>query len=152
MTVMSLTKKDEEGARDDEHQDFMQEDSIHTSLDKDEGRKSRAHSIGSHDGNKGKKSVQLTAADVSEVEKDVPHWESWDIAVERDDNEAYSEDELMGVFEEEVRGDEWASPEAMQLRELAAIPEANTPSRKSKRQANSDDEHSLDKAERIKTA
>jgi hypothetical protein len=37
-------------------------------------------------------------------------------------------------------------------RELAAIPEANTPSRKSKRRAESVNVHSLERAERIKAA
>jgi hypothetical protein len=58
----------------------------------------------------------------------------------------------MGAFEEEDRGDEPASPEAAQLRELATIPEVETPSHKSKRRANTGDEHSLDRAERIKAA
>jgi hypothetical protein len=39
----------------------------------------------------------------------------------------------MGVFEMEERGDEPASTEAKQLRELVAIPEVESPSRKSKR-------------------
>jgi hypothetical protein len=72
--------------------------------------------------------------------------------VARDGVETYSEDELMDTFEDEVSGDEVASPVAMQLRELAAIPEAETPSRKSKRRASTDDEHSLEQAGRIKTA
>jgi hypothetical protein len=37
-------------------------------------------------------------------------------------------------------------------RDFAAVPEASTPSRKSKRRAQSTDEHSLDRAERIKAA
>jgi hypothetical protein len=44
-------------------------------------------------------------------------------------------------------------PEKMKAvvqRDKAAIPEASTPSRKSKRRAQSTDEHSLDRAERIK--
>jgi hypothetical protein len=38
------------------------------------------------------------------------------------------------------------------LRELAAIPEASTPSRKSKRRATSVEEHLLNRAERMKAA
>jgi hypothetical protein len=53
--------------------------------------------------------------------------------VQRDETESYSEDELMGVFEMEERGDEPASTEAEQLRELVTIPEVESPSRKSKR-------------------
>jgi hypothetical protein len=71
--------------------------------------------------------------------------------VARDRVETYSEDELMDAFEDEVRGDEVENLVAMQLRELAAILEAETPSRKSKR-ASTGDEHSLEWAERIKAA
>jgi hypothetical protein len=72
--------------------------------------------------------------------------------VEDVDMDAYSEDELMEAFQEEVRGDELANPEAKRLRELATIPEADTPLHKSKRRVNFEDEHSLDRAERIKAA
>jgi hypothetical protein len=130
----------------------MQEDSNQRSHDKDAGSKFGAHSAESHDGIQGKKNVQHTAADVNDMEQDVHHRESWEIEGERDGTEAYSEDELMGAFEEEDRGDEPASPEAAQLRELATIPEVETPSHKSKRRANTGDEHSLDRAERIKAA
>jgi hypothetical protein len=45
-----------------------------------------------------------------------------------------------------------AQMEAEEHRKVAAIPEASTPSRKSKRRAQTMDEHSLDRAERIKAA
>jgi hypothetical protein len=40
--------------------------------------------------------------------------------------EAYSDDELVDAFQEEVRSDELGSPEAMHLRDLTVIPEADT--------------------------
>jgi hypothetical protein len=45
-----------------------------------------------------------------------------------------------------------AQMEAKEYLEVAVIPEASTPSRKSKRRAKTADEHSLDRAERIKAA
>jgi hypothetical protein len=73
-------------------------------------------------------------------------------AVAGDGVETYSEDELIDAFEDEVRGDEVASPVVMQLRELTAIPEYENPLLKSKRRASTGDEHSLERAERIKAA
>jgi hypothetical protein len=84
--------------------------------------------------------------------KCVNNQENCGAAVARDEVEMYSEDELMDAFEDEVKGDEVASPVAMQLRELAAILEAETLSHKSKRRASTGDEHSLGRAERIKAA
>jgi hypothetical protein len=164
-------KEEDEGGNDDQH-DFMQEDSNQPSFDKDIGRKPSAQSIGTLDVSKGKKVVYHSSADVHVVEKngvgatppskadvtiDVYVVEEYGARqenrgsnVECDGIETYSEDGLMDVFQEEVRGDEPACPDAMQLRELAAISEADTPSHKSKRRTNSEDEHSLDRAERIK--
>jgi hypothetical protein len=125
----------------------MQEDEA---LDSGSGRKSGGNLDGPRDGNQGKKKVQGTAADEACMHLEVYHQEKWDSEVQRDETKAYSEDELMGVFEMEGRGDEPASPEAEQLRELATIPEVESPSRKSKRRVQSSDEHSLDRAVRIK--
>jgi hypothetical protein len=96
--------------------------------------------------------VQNTAADENFMQMEMSHLEKWDSEVQRDETEAYSEDELMGVFEIEEKGDEPASLEVEQLRELAAILEVESHSDKSKRWAQSGDEHSLDRVVRIKAA
>jgi hypothetical protein len=148
MTVMSLIKK-EEGQVVAIRGDFKQED---RSLDNDPGRNFGAHSTVLQDGNQGKKKVQLTAADVITMKKEASLRESWDVEVQRDETEPFSEDALMSSFEEDARGDEPTSPEARQLRELAVIPKVESLSCKSKRRAQSGDEHSLDRAMRIKAA
>jgi hypothetical protein len=142
-------KKEEGGEGDGEQGDFMQEDK---NLNSESGRKFGDHPSGAHDGKQGKKAMQLADATVNNLEKEVLHRESWDSDVHIDETEAYSEEELMGDFDEEGKGDELASLEAAQLRELAAISEAETPPHKSKRRAHSGDGHSLDKATRIKAA
>jgi hypothetical protein len=96
--------------------------------------------------------VQNTAADENSMQMEVSHQEKWDSEVQRDETKAYSEDELIGVFQMEGRGDEPESTEVEQLRELVVIPEVESPSRKRKRWAQSGDDHSLDRATRIKAA
>jgi hypothetical protein len=128
-------KKEEEGAGGGDQGDYMQED---RSLDSVSGRKSGANSNVSHDANQGKKKVQNTAADENFMQMEVSQQENWDSEVQRDETDAYIEDELMGNFEMEGRGDEPVSPEV------------ESPSRKSKRRAQSSDEHYLDRATRIK--
>jgi hypothetical protein len=49
-----------------------------------------------------------------------------------DETETYNEDELMGEFDEDDKGEERASPEATRLRELAAILEARLPRAKAR--------------------
>jgi hypothetical protein len=51
--------------------------------------------------------VQNTAADENSTQMEVSHQEKWDSEVQRDETKAYSEDELIGVFEMEGRGDEY---------------------------------------------
>jgi hypothetical protein len=66
--------------------------------------------------------------------------------------EVQSDYELQEAYEEDALVHDPASPRAVVQTELAAIPEASTPSRKSKKRADSVEEHSLDWAERIKAA
>jgi hypothetical protein len=60
--------------------------------------------------------------------------------------ETPTDNELQDAIEEEVNGSELVNLRAVEIRELAAIPEANTPLHKSTRRANSGYEHSLDQA------
>jgi hypothetical protein len=84
---------------------------------------------------------------MNRVEEDVNLEENWN-----DEDMEGLTDEMLQDASEDVNENDGASPRAVELRELAAIPEADTPSRKSKRRVNSGDEHSLDRAERIKAA
>jgi hypothetical protein len=58
----------------------------------------------------------------------------------------------MNSPEAEASGSELVTPRAEAQRDLAAIPEAETPSRRSRRRADTTDEPSLEHAERIKVA
>jgi hypothetical protein len=66
--------------------------------------------------------------------------------------EVQSDDQLPDAYEDDAPVRDPASLRVVVQGELAAIPEANTPSRKSKRRADSVEEHSLDRAEQMKVA
>jgi hypothetical protein len=139
--------KKEEGEGGSDQGDFMQEDK---SLDSEQGKKFSAQTHGTGDGNKRKKMMQLPDVDVSNCVEEVLQQNNMSIDVYIDETETYNEDELMGEFDEDGKGEELASPEATRLRELAAILEVETPLRKSKRRASFGDENSLERAARIK--
>jgi hypothetical protein len=84
-------------------------------------------------------------------------WENIEDVVDDDDNdiEAQTDDEMytgQNSQEEKTPSSNLVNPRAEAHRKLAAIPEAVTPLRTSKRRADMADQHSLERAERIKAA
>jgi hypothetical protein len=149
MIVMNLIKNNEEGEGGGEQGGFMQEDG---SLNNAPDSKFGSQTSRSQEGNQGKKKVQPAAANVISMEKEAFHRDCLEIKVQKDESDPLSDGELMNSSEEDARGGELVSPEAEQLRDLATIPEVESPSHKSKRRAQSGDEHSLVRATRMKVA
>jgi hypothetical protein len=125
---MSSIKKKKRGVGGGDQCNFMQEDMAQYS---GSGKKSGGNSDVPHDDNQGRKKVQNTGDVENVMQMEVSHQKKWDSEVQQDGTKAYSEGELMeeggGGVKMEGRGDEPASPEAEQLRELAGIPEVKSP-------------------------
>jgi hypothetical protein len=140
---------EEEGGGEEENQDHMQEDNTHNSSMGGANR----NQMGSKEG---KSIMHYIPAQTRLKEADMPQGEPIEDVKDVVDIDVQGLDELHTGHNSPQpadHGSEIATPRAVaECRELAAIPEADTPMRRSKRRANSADQTSLENVEQIKVA
>jgi hypothetical protein len=150
-------KRDDDGAENGDNQPkHMQVDKVVQNSSKGGANSDlNNQSNGQHGSHKGKNMLYHIPALEIMSEPDLLHWESTDVqSVDGDDVQNLEE-----VYTEPISSDsegpnsESVTPVAeAQVVDMAAIPEADTPMRRSKRRAETADEPSLERAERIKAA
>jgi hypothetical protein len=147
-------RKKDEGAREEKEKDYMQENDTQSSDKVGAKPDLSTKSNGQPAGYKSKNIMHCIPAHLNMMEDDMIQWEHTEDMEDVDDmeemenvEEIYNEMNSPGV---EASGSEPAMPRTEAQRDLAALPEVETPSRRSRRRADTADEPSLEHGERIK--
>jgi hypothetical protein len=136
----------------DEQRDFMQEDHDRNSKDKGTDQSFTTKQTELQGGYKSKSMMHQTLVNLQVVNNDMQLDENVDVLVDEMSPEAVTDDDEHEAYEGDTHVHDPGNMRSVTQREMAAIPEANALSHKSKRRAESADEHSLDRAEWIKAA